>query len=432
MAKEEKEHNAEVAKEYKELAAEGDYFPLPPVGEVFYCGTCHVEKTFCANCHGMDMPHSAEFKEKKHPEVAKAKFDKCVLCHDPAKTQFCNSCHHGEKSKWEFDTKTTWVKQHFKAVQKSGVKTCLDTCHDTKFCVACHKGLKSAPSSHRKSDWRRKNGKDLGVHAANFKGEPSGCEICHGAGEPNKNSFCKGCHKYEMPHPDQFKKNHLATGKKDPGKCRFCHGYKEICSNCHHEGASTTKPWLQVHGGVVNKDGGAACFEKCHPDRNFCVKCHTSRKVVPASHRKKGWTKRPSLSTPAIHPVTYEAAKESCTYCHGQGGPESKFCMACHKIKMPHADTFGPAEGAKPAKGAGGEHETLLRDKKISRAACSNCHITAFCNKCHHQYTGGKPWVNAHPDTVKKSGAASCLEGCHEETYCSFCHVRRAQQFIQR
>ncbi len=35
---------------------------LIPVGAVFYCGTCHKEQ-FCTDCHGMQMPHSEEFKE---------------------------------------------------------------------------------------------------------------------------------------------------------------------------------------------------------------------------------------------------------------------------------------------------------------------------------------------------------------------------------
>ena len=44
---------------------------LVSVSEVGYCSTCHVIDTFCKNCHGMDMPHSTEFKEKSHPELVK-------------------------------------------------------------------------------------------------------------------------------------------------------------------------------------------------------------------------------------------------------------------------------------------------------------------------------------------------------------------------
>ncbi len=39
--------------------------------------------------------------------------------------------------------------------------------------------------------------------------------------------------------------------------------------------------------------------------------------------------------------------------------------------------------------------------------------------------------MNYHAGTVKKSGASTCFE-CHEETFRSFCHVRRAQEFIKR
>ena len=37
---------------------------LPPVDTIFVCSTCHTEQ-FCIDCHGMEMPHPAEFKEPK-------------------------------------------------------------------------------------------------------------------------------------------------------------------------------------------------------------------------------------------------------------------------------------------------------------------------------------------------------------------------------
>lgn len=430
-AKEDKEHAAEVLTEYEHKVEEGHADPLPPVGSVFYCATCHVENKFCMNCHGMEMPHPQEFKDKAHPATSKKQADKCTLCHAPAKTFFCDKCHHGAKSNWEFDAKQPWKTQHARTVTKNGVKGCLEVCHkEVKFCVDCHKTLKKVPSSHAAKDWLRKADADIGIHAANSKAEISGCQVCHGAGDQNKNSFCKGCHKYELPHPEEFKKFHSSTGKKAPGTCQYCHTYREVCSDCHHEGATNKIPWQKVHGPMVNKSGAGSCLEKCHK-AEYCVQCHTSLKVVPASH-KGTWTRDVSAKQ-AVHATTFEKQPESCDYCHGKKAPNgNKFCKGCHKVDMPHPDGYSAVpEGAKAAKGQGGQHAEAFAKKQTTVAVCNNCHNVAFCNGCHHQYTGAKRWVNFHPGPVKKSGATACFV-CHEETFCSYCHVRRAQEFIKR
>jgi len=406
-------------------AEEGDReWELVAVEEVNYCSTCHRE-SFCTDCHGMEMPHPQEFIEEEHPEVVQTMADKCEFCHHQSETFFCDSCHHGTAVEWEFDPAIAWQTQHASTVVANGTQGCLERCHEVQFCYDCHTQLQPVPASHSAADWLRKPVDELGVHAANFQSQPTSCEICHGADMPNDNSFCRGCHVLEMPHPQEFKEFHAATGKENPAVCSNCHTFVELCSDCHHEGAVDGTPWRQVHGGVVNESGAAGCFEQCHEDRAFCVNCHTSLNVVPASHNQEGWTRRPSLSTAALHPAAYDGNAESCTYCHGEGGPEAAFCMGCHGLPMPHPADYG-AEGA----GNGGQHAEGFADQSLDRAACDTCHSGTFCNRCHHGYTAAQPWVNAHPATVRESGADACFE-CHEETYCSFCHVRRAQEFIQ-
>ncbi|MDO8964485.1 MAG: NapC/NirT family cytochrome c, partial [Coriobacteriia bacterium] len=78
----------EEEKEAEKLKEEGVSADLAT--PVNYCATCHSKEKFCNSCHGMEMPHPEEFKTKSHPEVAKKAFDKCVMCHEPDKTQFCN------------------------------------------------------------------------------------------------------------------------------------------------------------------------------------------------------------------------------------------------------------------------------------------------------------------------------------------------------
>jgi hypothetical protein len=248
-------------------------------------------------------------------------------------------------------------------------------------------------------------------HATNAIQAVDACEVCHGDGGANA-KFCKDCHKYEMPHPDDFTEFHSKTGRDDPGKCQDCHQFPEICSNCHHVGASPTKPWEQVHGPKVNEIGADECLEACHADQKFCVDCHTQKNAVPASHNAADWTRRTQADQPAKHPTTYDGNPESCAYCHGEGGPnENKFCSSCHAIEMPHPAEFKDT------------HATDFQEGTLKKPTCENCHQQVFCDSCHHEgSTGAKPWQLEHPAIVKENGADPCFE-CHEPTYCAECHV---------
>lgn len=410
---------AEEGAEAKKLEEEGvDKNLAEPVN---YCSTCHSTEKFCTACHGMEMPHSEAFKTKEHPAVAKKSFDKCVMCHEPDKTQFCNDCHHGKKVDWTYNKAVPWQKQHAQVVSKNGFEKCLGACHEQKFCFDCHTKLKPFPSSHKAKTWLHRSNidpaaKDLAIHAKTAMDNVKGCELCHGAGGANA-SFCKACHKYEMPHPAEFKQFHAKTGRADKKQCAFCHTFPETCSNCHHVGSSVKVPWQSLHGASVMKNGGDSCFAKCHTV-SFCSACHTKLKVLPASHKGKGWTHRAALNTPAGHPAAYQANGAICGYCHGSGdAATNKFCMGCHKLAMPHPDGFG-------SKDDGGAHAQGFKDKKLSKAVCANCHTTAFCNGCHHNYTGSLPWLKQHPNVVKSGDPAQCFAKCHKETFCSYCHVR--------
>ncbi len=420
LAAEDHEKVVEEEAEAKVLEEEG--IPKQLATPVSYCDTCHVREKFCTACHGMDMPHPEEFKTKTHPEAVKKQFDKCVMCHgEPATTNFCNKCHHGEKVGWEFDPKTKWINQHATAVSKNGFDKCLGACHEEKFCYACHNSRKPFPSSHRKSGWLHRPNRDPNVkdikgqpnkatHALNAASQIKECELCHGAGGAGS-KFCKGCHRLEMPHPSTFKDFHAKTGRTSPGVCKNCHQFKEICSNCHHSGSSVKASWIRIHGADVYKSGDAGCFEKCHKSE-FCNKCHNRLKPVPASHRKNIWT-RDMSSKKALHAQAYESQGASCGYCHGKEPPaQNKFCLKCHKLEIPHPGDFKDT------------HKADFASKKLNRAWCGNCHGVAFCNGCHHNYTGKQAWRFQHDDVVKKSGPDSCLAKCHKETYCSHCHVR--------
>jgi hypothetical protein len=120
----------------EESSGEGRESEVPPLDDVFYCGTCHANR-FCESCHGLPMPHPPDFV-KGHGELGKTKPEVCSNCHAvgdaarTASTQFCNSCHHPQG-----DPTLPWVSQHFKVVQQSGASPCFE-CHDPTYCAKCH------------------------------------------------------------------------------------------------------------------------------------------------------------------------------------------------------------------------------------------------------------------------------------------------------
>jgi hypothetical protein len=386
----------------------GDGWELVSVDEVSYCGTCHLEE-FCTNCHGMEIPHPDDFKETTHPEVAKAQLDRCEFCHVQSETFFCDECHHDG-----FDAATPWENGHAVQVQSAGITGCLETCHETQYCSDCHAEKSPFPTSHKEGDWlRRASFEERARHSETAKAEISGCEICHGQGGV-ESKFCTDCHKIEMPHADEFTEFHAKTGRDNPAVCANCHTFKELCSDCHHEGSSPTKPWTQVHPQTVQSMGTAGCFEKCH-QKEYCVDCHTTTEVVPSSHNAGDWLKPTQADTRGRHTTSFTEAADSCVYCHGDGGAQAAFCMNCHKVDMPHPDEYPDSHG--PAFAA----------NELRKNMCTTCHKALFCDQCHHEsYTGAQPWQKEHPAVVKENGADPCFE-CHEPTFCAACHVKLGQ-----
>jgi Cytochrome c7 and related cytochrome c len=95
------------------------------------CKLCHSIEDFCTKCHGVQMPHAADWK-KTHPETAfKVGGTVCTRCHFDQQT--CMACHHpGYKPGG-----APWWKLHPQIVLDKGPETCL-TCHSTLTCAHCH------------------------------------------------------------------------------------------------------------------------------------------------------------------------------------------------------------------------------------------------------------------------------------------------------
>lgn len=104
-------------------------------GTVNTCFTCH-KKQFCTDCHGVEMPHPADFKTN-HGKAGLDNPASCAKCHARSQTEangtaFCNACHHPDST-----PDRPWIDQHFDAVRKNGAQGCFD-CHNPRYCSACH------------------------------------------------------------------------------------------------------------------------------------------------------------------------------------------------------------------------------------------------------------------------------------------------------
>jgi nitrate/TMAO reductase-like tetraheme cytochrome c subunit len=101
------------------------------------CYTCH-SRQFCTDCHGVEMPHPAEFATN-HGEAGLANPQACANCHARNETEaaggaFCDACHHPQSS-----PDGSWLDQHYVPVRANGAAQCFQ-CHNPAFCAACHVG----------------------------------------------------------------------------------------------------------------------------------------------------------------------------------------------------------------------------------------------------------------------------------------------------
>ena len=245
------------------------------------CYTCHTQSS-CNDCHGgVSMPHPDGFLAD-HKTEADANMKACTKCHGGSeKTSFCSSCHHGEKSNWDFDAQIDWTtKQHATAVGTTGVAICTTGCHSAQFCADCHTARNIVPASHQAANFTyparpaltvfgKTPAKATAAHAVSALKSTESCAVCHGDGGANS-KFCKDCHGVDLPHEASFKSQHSKSKKET---CVKCHNSANVCSDCHHSAAAGTQ-WYTYHAAVVKKGGDAAkdCY-RCHQE-TYCAYCH--------------------------------------------------------------------------------------------------------------------------------------------------------------
>jgi hypothetical protein len=175
------------------------------------------------------------------------------------------------------------------------------------------------------------------------------------------------------------------------------------CVSCHlwtaHPVPETERPLLLM----------ARCFT-CHGRTadakapGTCETCHSGEfEARPESHRSASWRTK--------HGKASQTKAQPCDMCH-----EPSFCTNCHGLQMPH-----PADWVKGKPG----HSTV---GAANRQVCAQCHTEKpdLCSMCHHkdQQPANGPWVDQHPEMVRKRGASFCFE-CHKDVFCYDCHTKR-------
>lgn len=95
------------------------------------CQICHLQ-SFCDKCHGMEIPHPADFKTGKHKTEARTMKTKCDYCH-PDKT-FCEDCHH---KGYKVENGPFEGTGHPPLVREVGAQACFE-CHGPTYCAYCH------------------------------------------------------------------------------------------------------------------------------------------------------------------------------------------------------------------------------------------------------------------------------------------------------
>lgn len=251
---------------------------------------------FCTQCHNLST-------RTVSPSAG------ILIDHDKhtAKGVTCTSCHN-RVAHPEEDVTLVLAKDQQKHENWMEMDACF-RCHDLEpgaaapgTCAACHPAdFNLVPASHEATGWYTEFGESSG-HATAYTEEASRvaeaethaaeeAEIKHRAAPEmrpmgtvntcytcHQKQYCTDCHGLEMPHPQDFSKNHGDAGRKTPGTCAKCHARSaaeakgDFCNACHHPQSTPGRPWVKQHDEAVKSTGATPCFN-CH-DQRYCSACH--------------------------------------------------------------------------------------------------------------------------------------------------------------
>ena len=104
------------------------------------CAKCHDVGTFCSDCHGLEIPHPADWLQA-HGPLGLNQSSVCVKCHQSRDSLFCVRCHGVEMPHPQY-----WYSEHA-SVAALEPAAC-NLCHEDApvFCDRCHQTLPAAGS----------------------------------------------------------------------------------------------------------------------------------------------------------------------------------------------------------------------------------------------------------------------------------------------
>jgi len=159
------------------------------------CFTCHASKIKevpqdCYTCHTPDQKltpksHTVAWK-KTHGMPANAGREECSTCH--VNESFCQNCHFGDNVTQQSHP-MNWEYSH--GVEAKQQSSNCSTCHENKqFCVECHAANLVMPVTHSAPDWA--NATTGGRHATEASMDVDNCTACHAS--PGTDPTCLECH----------------------------------------------------------------------------------------------------------------------------------------------------------------------------------------------------------------------------------------------
>jgi hypothetical protein len=106
------------------------------------CTGCHKQATTasCVRCHGLELPHSAEFRKKHAMRAAETKGELCFKCHWNSKMSQRRMCGCHDAQGEIHPAPEIWYYQHQSEARINGISC---NCHATTFCARCHDDAKA-------------------------------------------------------------------------------------------------------------------------------------------------------------------------------------------------------------------------------------------------------------------------------------------------
>ncbi|MCF7804426.1 MAG: cytochrome c family protein [Candidatus Marinimicrobia bacterium] len=161
------------------------------------CYSCHMEDVKqvpedCGMCHGPEerltpKTHTATWENYHGMKVSSTgNRGECATCH--VEESFCQDCHFGDNVVQQTHP-TNWEYTH--GIEARRQSTDCSTCHESKqFCADCHQANLVMPITHSVPSWATKAGG--GRHAEEATMDIDNCASCHT--NPADDPTCLECH----------------------------------------------------------------------------------------------------------------------------------------------------------------------------------------------------------------------------------------------